>query len=85
MSQNGQSYSRRDVARLLNVEEHELMQGERGVIIERIERQHGKLCREICDRWLRMGAPTPSSLAGVAGRMDYTPLVGTKYARGIEA
>ena len=64
MSQNGQSYSRGELSRLLKMKEQDMMQGERGVIIERIERQHGKLDREVCDRWLRMGAPTPSSLAG---------------------
>ncbi len=86
MSQNGQSYTRRDVARLLNVKEHDLMQGERGVIIEHMERQNGgRLDREIVNRWIAMGAPTPSSLAGATGRMDYTPLAGTKFARGIEA
>jgi len=84
MSQNGQRYSRREIARLLKVKEVELMQGERGAVVEFIERQHGGLDRETCNKWIALGAPVPSSRAGSHSRMDYGPLLATGRVKGLD-
>lgn len=84
MSQNGQSYTRRDVARLLKIKEAELMAGERGAVVEFLERRHGRLDRELVNRWVAMGAPTPSTMAGATGRMDYGLLMEAGMVKGLD-